>query len=446
MKKRLFYSLIIVLLLLLSGCSETPSDADVEDEEITTPEEVIYYFDAGYHNPIIDGETVTYSKMFYGEYPQTLVIDEAVISALNLGIDGETIIADSYGYYPYEGNRYASVSTFTREIIEGNQVLVETREFYLVDSIEWRILSIDGTSAILLADKVLDSKSSYNDSLVAVGETKSIYLGATNMNLIDSAWSSSNEAVALVSRNIDTIQATVGIDNNWWIAGKNTYVAVGEATTAILEIDENGYWVINDVTSALKAQVQIMVNAVSKGEVVITGTGPTKENPDETITVTYKIVVVDNNDKTWGNSYLRHWLNNDFYNAAFSSSEKEAITLTSVSNQGVSYAAYHTNEGLDTQDYVYLLSYNDLLRRRYGFNSKAEVADPQRSAFNTEFAIKTGVDNSSTNQGKYFSRSPGFTMEYLSGVFFDGKVSTSGFNNAYSNIGIRPVITIQFAQ
>ncbi|MGI6711000.1 MAG: DUF6273 domain-containing protein [Bacilli bacterium] len=444
MKKRLFCSLIIVLLLVLSACDKSPVDSD--PEAITTPEKVTYYFDAGYHNPIIDVEknTVTYSKMFYGEYPQRLVTDDEIIASLNAGIDEETILADSYGYYPYEGHRYAKVSTFTREVVEGEETYIESREFFLVDSIEWKILSIDGVNAVLVSDKILDSKASYHNYLFGIGETRSIYIGATNMDLVNSTWTSSDENLALVSKNIDTIKATVGSDNNWWIEGKNTYVPVGEATSAELEIDEAGYWVINGVKGELKAQVQVMVNAISKGEVTITGSGPTKEHPEETTVVNYKIVIVDNNDKTWKNSYLRFWLNNDFYNASFSSSEKSGIVLTTVSNKGISYPAYAANEGDDTQDYVYLLSYNDLIRKRFGFKTKTDEADSNRIAYNTEFAIKTGVENSSTNQGKYFSRSPGFTMQYLSGVFFDGKVSVTGFNNAYSTIGIRPVITIKF--
>ncbi len=442
MKKRFFCSLIITLLLVLSACDKTPATG--ESEEVTTPDKVTYYFDAGYHNPIVDGDTVTYSKMFYGEYPQRLVTNEEIITALNTGIDDETITADSYGYYPYEGHRYAKVSTFEREVIGGEQVLVESREFFLVESIEWRILSIDGINAVLVSDKILDSKPGFHNNLIAIGEMKSIYIGATNMDLVNSTWTSSNQEIALVSRNIDSTVATVGVDNNWWIEGKNTYVAVGEATSAELEIDEAGYWVVNGVKGQLKAQVQVLLNAVSKGEVTITGSGPTKEHPEETTIVNYKFVVVDNNDKTWKNSYLRYWLNNDFYNAAFSSSEKNNIVLANVSNKGVSFPAYSTHEGQDTQDYVYLLSFNDLIRRRFGFKVQTDISDSNRVAYNTEFAIKTGAENSDTNQGKYFSRSPGFTIEYLSGVFFDGKISTTGFNNAYSSIGVRPVITIKF--
>lgn len=444
MKKKLLCLLNICLIILLVGCNSTTNN-NVEEEDVTTPDEVIYYFDAGYHNPIIaSNNTVSYSKIYYGEYPQTLVEDEDILTALNQVVDGGEVSPDKYGYYTYQGLRYLLMSTYTREIVEGIQVLVETREFYLVDSIEWRILSINGEKATLLSEKILDSKSFYNNSLIAVGETKNIYTGANNMNMLLSTWTSSNEDIASVSKDVDTLVATVGVDNNWWISGKNTLVPVGDDTSADLEINENGYWVINGVVSSLKAFINIMLTASKTGEVTITGTAPAKENSEEIITVEYKFVVVAANDKTWKNSYLRHWLNNDFYKAAFSASEKANIVETNVSNQGVSYMPYQTGEGQDTIDQVYLLSYNDLLRKKYGFSNKPDIADPAKSALNTEFAIKTGAENSDDNKGKWFSRSPGLNMQYLSGVFFDGKLSASGFNNAYSNIGVRPVITIMF--
>ena len=63
---------------------------------------------------------------------------------------------------------------------------------------------------------------------------------------------------------------------------------------------------------------------------------------------------------TWGTSDIRLWLNQDFYNEAFSSSEKKRILLTNVDNsksQGFKYN--NTNGGANTKDYVFLLSYSE---------------------------------------------------------------------------------------
>lgn len=56
---------------------------------------------------------------------------------------------------------------------------------------------------------------------------------------------------------------------------------------------------------------------------------------------------------TWETSTLRAWLNNEFYNTAFSTEEKEAVLSTSVSNQG-------KNEESNTLDRIFLLSLEEV--------------------------------------------------------------------------------------
>ena len=67
-----------------------------------------------------------------------------------------------------------------------------------------------------------------------------------------------------------------------------------------------------------------------------------------------------NIDMTWEDCALRSWLNNDFYNAAFSDEEKERVKLTLVDNS-TSQGAYSTDGGNDTKDYVFNLSYHELI-------------------------------------------------------------------------------------
>lgn len=65
----------------------------------------------------------------------------------------------------------------------------------------------------------------------------------------------------------------------------------------------------------------------------------------------------DANNATWENSTIRQYLNNDFLKAAFTKEEQMNILQTSVKNSG--NAAYGTDGGKDTLDYLFLLSISE---------------------------------------------------------------------------------------
>ena len=90
-------------------------------------------------------------------------------------------------------------------------------------------------------------------------------------------------------------------------------------------------------------------------------------------------------DRTpWENSELRTWLNNDFYNAAFTTDEKNKIWQTNVSNvkrttsddarRDSSWSSDAggcpevSDNGNDTQDYVFLPSFQETTKASYGFD------------------------------------------------------------------------------
>ena len=63
-------------------------------------------------------------------------------------------------------------------------------------------------------------------------------------------------------------------------------------------------------------------------------------------------------DIKWENCFLRGWLNDDFYNSAFSDKEKSNILLTTVENKDNPY--FGTPAGNDTKDYVFCLSLEEM--------------------------------------------------------------------------------------
>lgn len=65
-----------------------------------------------------------------------------------------------------------------------------------------------------------------------------------------------------------------------------------------------------------------------------------------------------NSNVTWQTSSIRKWLNNDFYNSAFSNKEKAIIETTNIINND--NEEYKTEGGENTNDKVFLLSVDDI--------------------------------------------------------------------------------------
>ena len=98
---------------------------------------------------------------------------------------------------------------------------------------------------------------------------------------------------------------------------------------------------------------------------------------------------------TWETCSLRKWLNEDFYNEAFSDSEKAAIRETVVNNQCGEVVKN------DTTDRIYLLSVDEVCNADYGFESDDSFTKT-RKAQNTDYAkCNNATDqwNSSSKEG-----------------------------------------------
>ncbi len=102
---------------------------------------------------------------------------------------------------------------------------------------------------------------------------------------------------------------------------------------------------------------------------------------------------------TYANNYeyseVRAWLNDQFYNGAFTDYQRQLISKTTISNAADTTAAkpgstvYTSN---DTQDYVFLLSYVDVLNEEYGFSTKNSYGDGERQLFTSDYSRAVGDD------------------------------------------------------
>lgn len=144
-----------------------------------------------------------------------------------------------------------------------------------------------------------------------------------------------------------------------------------------------------------------------------------------------------NKSITYEYSYIREWLNNDFYNCAFTIDEKNTIKITNVDNSTSTKkpgsSTYKTWN--NTNDNVFLLSYNDA--KIYFSDDNDRIASP------TDYAECLGIWKSSLNyKSPWITRSPEwhYSSTSLPMITEEGlpayDVSPSEFN------GIRPAITL----
>ena len=158
---------------------------------------------------------------------------------------------------------------------------------------------------------------------------------------------------------------------------------------------------------------------------------------------------------TWEDCSLREWLNNDFYNEAFSNKEKNKIIDVNIKS-----LANEEEYDCMTKDKIFLLSYNEY-EKFFGKLTNANV-NPYGSAYPTEYAKNLTVDgkrlfvedkderySSGYQKSSYWlrdrieanERSSYNDNDYVDNVSEDGQVLSDQFFNV-EKAGVRPVIVI----
>ena len=158
-------------------------------------------------------------------------------------------------------------------------------------------------------------------------------------------------------------------------------------------------------------------------------------------------------------SEIRAWLNQEFYNKAFSNLQKEIIQITEVDNStystgytGSSGAQYECG---NTNDMIFLPSYREIINAGYGFNSNFDNNDGSRIRKVSDYSIATGVSmNTSTdyyrNAAYWWLRSPYYSWAnscYVRCIDYRGKgLNCENINNSNrvdnTSVGVVPALVI----
>ena len=144
-----------------------------------------------------------------------------------------------------------------------------------------------------------------------------------------------------------------------------------------------------------------------------------------------------NKDTTWETCTLRGWLNDEFFNKAFSADEKKSILQSNVSAD--KNPEYSTNPGNATKDKVFLLSIVEA--------NKYFKSDDARKCAPTDYAIQQGAHTSDIFkvEGRWacwwWLRSPGYNSYSAAYINNGGSID---YNLVYFSSGaVRPCVRVR---
>lgn len=144
----------------------------------------------------------------------------------------------------------------------------------------------------------------------------------------------------------------------------------------------------------------------------------------------------------YAESDIREWLNNDFYNTAFSETEKTNIKNPLKAN--LCYPSFDDYNCATTKDKVFLLSQKDVCNVSYGFINNPDYTDEMKKADGTDYAEIQGLDPN----GLWWLRNPSMEGSHVANaVDRDGYVDNRFERRTvyFTSIGVRPAIEIEYS-
>ena len=153
-----------------------------------------------------------------------------------------------------------------------------------------------------------------------------------------------------------------------------------------------------------------------------------------------------NTNITWEECTLRQWMNDDFYNSAFTASEKKYIRTSYLENADNPYCG--TDGGNDTEDKVFALSLAEA-EQYFGiaedYGNYWLSASPNLSAAKvTAYAKAKGASVSqyepTAGNGLWWLRSPGYSTYDAALVGLDGRVHFFGNYVDVDAYAVRPAL------
>ena len=132
-------------------------------------------------------------------------------------------------------------------------------------------------------------------------------------------------------------------------------------------------------------------------------------------------------------SSIREWLNDDFYNTAFSSAQQGDIKSTELDNSA--WSEEDSGYGCEsTNDKIFLLSWSEVTNSSYGFSESEEESDT-RCAYGTDYAKSQGLYD-----GVNWSLRTAGSLTYRISSVYDGGAIKYATEVSRTDSGIRPAL------
>ncbi|MCF2669064.1 DUF6273 domain-containing protein [Faecalicatena contorta] len=162
---------------------------------------------------------------------------------------------------------------------------------------------------------------------------------------------------------------------------------------------------------------------------------------------------IADNRTTWVDCSLRHWLNHDFLQSAFTEKERQKlIKKADVINKG--NKDFHTSGGSDTKDQIFLLSLEQAIKYfSKGDPERIEIGLLEDEGFcyystncgeakglATKYAIKNKKQDADQEYSRWWLRTPGKSWERASYVDSKGVIEPSGRKVGDFDTGVRPAL------
>ncbi|MBE6533827.1 MAG: hypothetical protein E7678_02495 [Ruminococcaceae bacterium] len=149
----------------------------------------------------------------------------------------------------------------------------------------------------------------------------------------------------------------------------------------------------------------------------------------------------------YAESTIRKWLNDNFYNTAFNALQKALIVTTTVDNSAATTDS-STNQYAceNTEDKIFLPSYQDVINSNYGFSSDYSDYDTARQKKTTDYAqvqgAYTNTNSDYAGNGYWLLRSPFYSyFGNACSVSYNGKANIIGY--VYLTTGVVPALQIR---
>ncbi len=161
------------------------------------------------------------------------------------------------------------------------------------------------------------------------------------------------------------------------------------------------------------------------------------------------IIIDSYNEKVDANNYeyssIRKFLNENFYNTAFNSFQKELIKLTLVENGPETHAsAANGFFSKDTNDNIFLPCYQDMIKPSYGFDDKDDENDLIRRKVGSDYSKIQGLSVSG-ECGNWWTRSPKTGFGYYTQLVSASGTVYGGDYVYLSSYGVVPALYIRLS-